>query len=77
MKKYKITIITSDNGKEFMNIKVQRYLKEEHIEHFNNEPGDHHTMGKIERFNRTLKQRLVKINKATNETATRQCDQEL
>ncbi|GMF38193.1 unnamed protein product [Phytophthora lilii] len=32
------------------------------IEHYNNDPGDHGTMGKIERFNRTLKQRLTKMS---------------
>ncbi|KAJ8571990.1 hypothetical protein ON010_g4842 [Phytophthora cinnamomi] len=37
-------------------------LNAKKIEHFNNEPGDHGTMGKIERFNRTIKQRLVTIS---------------
>ncbi|GMF38106.1 unnamed protein product [Phytophthora lilii] len=31
-------------------------------QHHNNEPGDHGTMGKIERFNRTLKQKLTKMS---------------
>lgn len=62
-KQHKVRILTSDNGREFLNRSVQGYLKEENIEHYNNEVGDHHTMGKIERFNRTLKQRLTKINK--------------
>jgi transposase InsO family protein len=59
---HKVEIITSDNGKEFLNKTLQEYFKSNNIEHFNNEPGDHNTMGKIERFNRTLKQRLIKIN---------------
>ena len=61
MKKYKISIITSDNGTEFLNNKVLKFLDKQHIKHFNNEPGDHNTMGKIERFNRTLKQRLINL----------------
>ncbi|GMF20897.1 unnamed protein product [Phytophthora lilii] len=43
-----VDILASDNGSEFMS--------------YNNEPGDHGTMGKIERFNKTLKQRLTKKN---------------
>ena len=62
-KSHEVDIITSDNGKEFMNDQVQRFFKENGIEHFNNEAGDHTTLGKIERFNRTLKQRLTKIDK--------------
>lgn len=62
IKTHKVEIITSDNGKEFLNKTVQDYFKSKNIEHFNNEPGDHSTMGKIERFNRTLKQRLIKID---------------
>jgi len=53
-------IITSDNGSEFMNQQVQIYFKKSKITHFNNEAGEHSTMGKIERFNRTLKQRLLR-----------------
>lgn len=63
IKAHKVEIITSDNEKKFLNDSVQSYLKDKKIEHFNNEAGDHNTMGKIERFNRTLKQRLKKIDK--------------
>lgn len=63
VKAHKVDIITSDNGKKFLNDSVQTYLQEKNIEHYNNEAGDHNTMGKIERFNRTLKQRLIKIDK--------------
>lgn len=59
---HKVDILTSDNGSEFMNKQTQVFFKAKKIEHFNNEPGDHGTMGKIERFNRTLKQRLAKIS---------------
>lgn len=57
IKHNKVEILTTDNGSEFMNHQVQQFFKTDNIEHFNNEAGDHHTMGKIERFNRTLKQR--------------------
>jgi transposase InsO family protein len=61
VKANKPSIITSDNGKEFMARAVQRFFKDKGIEHYNNEAGDHYTMGKIERFNRTIKQRLMQI----------------
>ncbi|EGZ30784.1 hypothetical protein PHYSODRAFT_473214 [Phytophthora sojae] len=51
-----------DNGSEFMNSQTQEFFKSKKIEHFNIEPGDHRTMGKIERFNRTIKQRLTKMS---------------
>lgn len=52
--------MTTDNGSEFMNSTAQGFFKVNGIEHYNNEPGDHSTMGKIERFNRTLKQRILR-----------------
>ncbi|GMF30078.1 unnamed protein product [Phytophthora lilii] len=45
-----------------MNSQAQEFFQTKKIEHYNNEPGDHGTMGKIERFNRTLTQRLTKIS---------------
>lgn len=60
VKLHKPRIITSDNGSEFLNQQVQSYFKKSKIDHFNNEPGEHSTMGKIERFNRTIKQRLMR-----------------
>ncbi|GMF30019.1 unnamed protein product [Phytophthora lilii] len=45
---------------EFMSTKAQELVTGKTIDHYNNEPGDHGTMGKIKRFNRTLKQRLTK-----------------
>lgn len=59
--KFKPQIITTDNGSEFMNKSIQHLFKLKKVRHFNNEPEDHQTMGKIERFNRTLKQRLMRI----------------
>ncbi|TYZ65579.1 hypothetical protein PybrP1_000617 [[Pythium] brassicae (nom. inval.)] len=60
---HKPRVITTDNGSEFMNDQVQSYFKSKTITHYNNEPGDHATMGKIERFNRTLKERLLRLNR--------------
>jgi IS30 family transposase len=36
---YKVDILTTDNGKEFLNCKATTYLKSKDITHFNNEPG--------------------------------------
>ncbi|GMF35020.1 unnamed protein product [Phytophthora lilii] len=55
---HKVDILTSDNGGEFMNSQAQAFYKI----HYNNDPDDHGTMGKIERFNRTLTQRLTKMS---------------
>ncbi|KAK1933556.1 Pol polyprotein [Phytophthora citrophthora] len=57
-----VDILTSDNGSEFMNSQAQQFFQSKNMDHYNNEPGDHGTMGKIERFNRTLKQRLTKMS---------------
>jgi len=61
IKAHPVSIITTDNGTEFMNATAQAFFKQKSISHFNNEPGEHSTMGKIERFNRTIKQRVMKI----------------
>ena len=50
--------ITSDNGSEFINSKTKKLFKDNNIEYHQSEPGDKHKMGKIERFNRTIKERL-------------------
>jgi hypothetical protein len=64
---YKVDILTTDNGKEFLNRKATAYLKSKDITHYNNEPGDHTTMGKIERFNRTIKMRLIRMQQPITE----------
>ncbi|GMF65462.1 unnamed protein product [Phytophthora lilii] len=61
----RVEILTTDNGSEFMNKAARAYFKSEGVDHYNNEPGDHTTVGKIERFNRTLKQRLMKLPEGT------------
>lgn len=67
VKLHKPEIITSDNGSEFINDKVEAFFKEQKIEHFNNEPGEHNTMGKIERFNRTIKQKLIRMGRLVSQ----------
>lgn len=61
-KSYRIENITSDNGNEFKNKSVRSIMKRRNITHWLNEPGDHNKMGIIERFHRTLRDRIRKIN---------------
>ncbi|GMF27612.1 unnamed protein product [Phytophthora lilii] len=44
VKEEKVEVLTTDNGKEFLNRKATTYLKSQNITHYNNEPGDHATM---------------------------------
>ena len=53
-----LRMLTTDNGTEFLGDAVQAYLKEKGITHYTNIPGDHYTMGLIERFHRTFKSLL-------------------
>ena len=63
-RKNQAAIITSDNGSEFTNKKLEKFFEKNNIEHYNSEAGDHTTLGKIDRFIRTIKQRLMKIPSA-------------
>lgn len=63
VKIHDVEVITSDNGSEFINQQVEKYFKDNQIEHYNSEAGDHNTLGKIERFNRTLKSRIMKMER--------------
>jgi hypothetical protein len=54
-------IITSDNGSEFINSRVQNMFKDADIETHLVQAGDKHIVGKVERFNRTIKERLNRI----------------
>ena len=58
--------ITSDNGSEFINSKVEKIFKDNEITHHTCEAGDKHKMGVVERFNRTLKDRVNKFLTANN-----------
>lgn len=52
--------ITSDQGSEFINKRVQDLFKDNNIEYHKVQAGDKHITGKVERFNRTIKERLNK-----------------
>ena len=54
-------VITTDNGKEYLNDKVQKLFDENDIIHDVNEIGDHNALGIIDRFHLTLKMKLEKI----------------
>ncbi len=59
--KNKVRILTSDNGSEFYNRKVNKYLKDKNVRQFNASPGDHSILGMVDRFIRTIKMRLTKM----------------
>ncbi|MDR3547408.1 MAG: DDE-type integrase/transposase/recombinase [Candidatus Pacebacteria bacterium] len=52
-------VLMSDNGSEFKNTKFRAFLKENNIKPSYAEPGDHHRMGIVERFNKTIRARLT------------------
>ena len=54
----KMKAVTTDNGSEFLNKSVQQIFKDNRIKHYTCQVGDHHIMGMIERFNRTIKNYL-------------------
>jgi hypothetical protein len=62
----RIHTITSDNGTEFLNRKVQKFFDEHNITHITGDAGDKFKLGKIERFNRTIKMRIENHFLATN-----------
>lgn len=70
MKKDKrsIDILTTDNGSEFLNSKLKKLLETKRIKHLTNDPGDHHKMGMIERFHRTLRTMIKKYLQQNNTT---------
>lgn len=59
---FTISAIRTDQGKEFLNEKVKRFLTQEHIEHKVNPPYTPQHNGKIERFHQTLKNDAVLYN---------------
>ena len=52
--------ITSDNGSEFINKRVRAMFEKNDIDYYTVQAGDKNKVGKIERFNRTIKERLNK-----------------
>ena len=55
-----ISLIITDSGKEFLNRDVHDLLKEYNIIHDTVEVGDHHALGIIDRFSRTIKEMIFK-----------------
>jgi len=58
---FPIQKIRTDNGKEFIALKVRKYLKECNIEHRMNTPYCPEENGKIERFHRTLNEKALRF----------------
>ena len=52
--------ITSDNGSEFINKQIQALFSKRGVKHWRAEPGDHHILGIIDRFSRTVRTMLRK-----------------
>ena len=66
---YQITYWTSDNGSEFKNKSVRKLLTDHQVNMQFADPNDKSRMGKVERFNRTIKTRIQKYfiaNKSLN-----------
>ena len=55
-----IRMLTTDMGSEWISDAFDEVLVEQEIPHFLAQEGDHHKMGMIERFNRTIKALLGK-----------------
>ncbi len=61
---YKINTLTSDNGSEFISKAFQAIDKKHNIEHYFVDPDDKTRVGKVERFNRTVRNRIKKYQVA-------------
>lgn len=72
LKKFTPTILMSDNDSTFINDKFQQILETNKIIHQSNVVGDHHALGLIDSFARTLKKTFTRIflqNDSTNWTS--------
>lgn len=58
--------LITDNGNEFLNRQLTPYLKRNGIVHETNDAGYHPTLGIIDRFSRTIKEKLFKSFSADN-----------
>lgn len=61
--------LTTDNGKEFIGNEMKSFLQKNNVKHWTHEPGNHNTLGIIERFNKTIRILLNKYmtaNKTKN-----------
>jgi hypothetical protein len=61
---YKINKLTSDLGSEFISKEFEKLDTEHNIMHTYVDAGDKTSMGKIERFNRTIRDKITKHQKA-------------
>ena len=61
-----IKVLTTDLGSEWMSDAFDDAIVEGQVYHFTAQEGDHHKMGMIERFNRTMKALLSKYFSAYN-----------
>lgn len=61
---YKIVALTTDKGSEFISKSFQAIDEKYNVKHYYSETGDKHKMGKVERFNRTLRGKINKYLKA-------------
>lgn len=60
--------LTTDNGSEFINKEFQEIIDDKDINHVKASVGDHHALGIIDRFTRTLKEMLHKHFTENNTT---------
>ena len=61
LKKYTPTILMSDHDSTFMSSKFQEILKDNEVIHQPNILDDHHALGLIDSFTRTLKKTLTRL----------------
>ena len=62
----KVVVVESDSGTEFLNKQVQKTLRDNNIVHYPKETGQHTSLGKIDRFSRTIKQYISRYMVANN-----------
>lgn len=61
-----VSWIVSDQGSEFSNLLIKKLMKEKNIKLVFTETGDKHPVGIIERFNRTLRERMARYKTEYN-----------
>ena len=61
-------ILNCDNGSEFINKDFKKFVKDNNIEVRYVQVGDHHKLGIVDRFNRTLRDKINKLLTIKNTT---------
>jgi hypothetical protein len=64
IEKVKIENLTTDNGSEFISLPFKKLMEDNDIDHYLGQVGDHTVMGKIERYNKTIRDHLEKYTVA-------------